>query len=168
MRKMIPANQGEFLQKLYVKGNGDVNGLLNIANLVDANGHQRFIEGDITFEEITGVSKVYGKRSLSGSHLMIVACPKIDDETVLSNITLAYLDDIPQWIKDKIIPVASTLVSNFSVVCFNETASSTQSMPVYLRKTSEHLYIVIGSITATDDRYTRIVFDLLIDSEAGE
>ena len=139
--------------------------LLNkFEDITDKDGHNRFIEGDINFENVNGVSKVYAKWALSGSHLLIVLCPKIDNETTLGNIIVAYLDDIPQWIKDKIIPVASTLVANFSVTCFNSGASSTQALPVYLRKSSEHLYVSIGGITTTDDRYTRIAFDLLIDN----
>ena len=40
----------------------------NVNTLVDSDGHDRFISGDITTSTIAGVEFTYGKWSLRGSH----------------------------------------------------------------------------------------------------
>ena len=62
----------------------------DIVNLVDKDGHERFIEGDIPDPEITGLTPIYYKWSLSGTHLMIVMAGTIENGTNLSNYILNY------------------------------------------------------------------------------
>ena len=73
----------------------------DIATLVDADGHNRFIEGDIEIEEITGITKTYGKWSLSGTHLLIVLCLGAVVGTTISG-TLANIT-LPSYIASKIV-----------------------------------------------------------------
>ena len=56
---------------------------VDMANIVDADGHNRFIEGNIATEEIEGVTWAYARWSLSGTHLMCVLAGTIEDETAL-------------------------------------------------------------------------------------
>ena len=80
MRRMFSLKQLEEIANKQVQeqvSSGELENVKVFENIVDKDGHKRFIEGDITFENITGVSKVYGKWSLSGNHLMIVICPKL-------------------------------------------------------------------------------------------
>lgn len=171
MRKMIPANQGEFLQKLCVKGNGDVNGLLNIANLVDADGNPRFVEGNINLnsELPEGVEKVYGKWSLSATHLMIVLCMNIANGIEIANNTLISSFTLPKWILDKIYPLTLQIVENKMFRAYS-SAFAGQDFEARLVKGSTALSIIkSGAITLSTDKIVRLNFDLLIDSEqSGE
>ena len=158
MRKMFSEKQIQELVKNTPKG---------IESLVDSQGHDRFVEGDITIEEITGITQTYGKWSLSGTHLMIVVAVDIADTTVLTNASiLANLDGIPEWIKDKIVPTFSNIVytQNFSAYASNYT---TQTVTVVLQKHSTYgLRLLLGNnVTLTADRTLRVVYDLLIDSD---
>lgn len=135
-------------------------------NIIDKDGHSRFIEGDIDFyAEIEGVSKKYGKWSLSGTHLLIVLCVEIDANTNLPFTGyFAKLTNLPTWLFEKIIPLVSTYIDRKNNSAFNEGASIA-NVDTYLRKSVTEIFISVGSYAPTDDRVLRIVFDLLIDNE---
>lgn len=137
-----------------------------IENIIDNNLHKRFIEDDIEIETITGVTKTYGKWSLSGSHLLIVLALSLDDTTEIANGTLLTNLNIPQWVLDKIVPIWSTAVikSDFNAMT---DAWTTQTFTVYLAKESSDSLRIrkSGAITLNADRKVRIAFDLLIDNE---
>lgn len=138
----------------------------DITTLVDKDGHPRFIEGDINIPEIEGVTKEYGKWSLSGSHLLIVLAISIVDTTALTTRTIASFDGLPQWVIDKCIPTFSNAIDYKAFNLFASNLSS-QNIGVYLRKpTTSSLDIYLANnITLTADRTGRIAFDLLIDNE---
>ena len=101
---------------------------------MDSQGHERFIEGDITIETIEGVTQTYGKWSLSGTHLMIVLCVSIANNTALTSSTYFVDDiDIPDWIKDKIVNVTTNLVSGGGVSFYGIDWSS-QAVSMILAK----------------------------------
>lgn len=133
-------------------------------NIVDKDGHPRFIEGDVEIQEIEGFNTVYGKWSLSGSHLLIVCCGSIANGTVFSFGRLTKNIVMPKWIKDKIIPVASVYVDIRQTYAYANDLSS-QSITTYLIKSGDDISITMGSITATTDKTFRIAFDLLIDND---
>ena len=135
-------------------------------NIVDKDGHERFIEGDIDLAESVaeGIEKIYGKWSLTGTHLLLVICFSIASGTVHSFGKVVDSINLPQWIKDKIIPVASQTV-DLKSIAFYGSDLSTQNTTAYLVKSSNIVYINVGSITASADRSVRIAFDLLIDNE---
>ena len=150
-----------------VEQEAEVNGLKAFENIVDKDGHARFIEGDITIEDITGISQSYGKWALSGTHLLIVLALTAEDTTAISaNTTIADLSDLPSWILDKI--VASTGITNRvdtkSIVWFNSDGTN-QTCDARLNKSGVSFYIALSAITFTKQRSCRIVFDLLIDNE---
>ena len=153
-----------------VEQEAKTNGIKVFEDIVDKDGHARFIEGDITGEVITGVSYSYTKWSLSGSHLLIVICGNLTAaNNIGDNTTVAKLMNIPEWVRNKIIPIAP--VSNPTVV-------STITMPFYssgyniLKKDISLMYFndelvvrnISGNITDSVDRTFRIAFDLLIDN----
>lgn len=155
MRRMYSENQLENKVKSVQK---------DISTLVDADGHERFIEGDITIEEVTGITQTYGKWSLSGSHLLVVLCIAIANTTAFDS-TIASLD-IPVWIKDKIIPQFASVVEVKEVKAYNTSDATSQALTYVLRKdTSKNVTITISSFTASKDRVARLSFDLLIDNE---
>lgn len=134
-------------------------------NITDKDEHKRFIEGDITINEITGVTKSYGKWSLSGTHLLIVLCLDIADTTELPNGTIFTTLDIPNWIKEKIVELKGAYVERKTFPMVGENWS-TQDLQCTLGKASgNNLNITCRStITLTADRSVRIAFDLLIDN----
>ena len=66
-----------------VEQEAEVNGLKAFENIVDKDGHKRFIEGTPTNPTIEGVEITYAKWSLSGTHLMLVMAGNVASTTVL-------------------------------------------------------------------------------------
>lgn len=143
---------------------------VSMEDIVDKNGNKRFIESDITIEEITGVTQTYGKWSLSGSHLLIVVAGQIADESVLSEGTTLANIELPSWINEKIVPVmTNTYIDRKS---FPAVASTwgVQNLDIALRKITGGVDLrIVSSLTLTANRGFRVAFDLLIDnSEESE
>lgn len=135
-------------------------------NIVDKDGHPRFIEGDITLLDTVpeGLTASYGKWSLSGSHLMFVLAGEIANTTAISGQNIAEIT-FPQWIYDKIVPIVGQTVEYKSFPAFNSSLTQ-QTLAITLRKGSDNKIIIYNvSFTASDDRFYRINFDLLIDNE---
>ena len=129
--------------------------------IVDDNLHKRFVEGSITTPTISGVTISYAKWSLSGTHLLIVIAGSIESGTTLTNSTLGQIM-LPDWIKDKIVPIVNNLVEEKNSVGWG-TDYTQQSINVDLLKYSS--LDIVASITTTAKRYFRIQFDLLIDND---
>lgn len=135
--------------------------------LEDSSDHKRFVEGNGTTVALTGVTIVYNKWSLSGSHIMFVCAGNVAENTVIPNAQVLGDYAIPQWILDKIYPVFGTNVIERKAITFSADDYSTQDMPCSLEKIGNHIYIrqSTGATTFTKDRGFRIQFDLLIDNE---
>lgn len=159
MRRMFSEKQIEELIKGQPK---------DIDTLVDKDGHPRFIDGDIEIKEIAGISKQYGKWSLSGSHLLIVLCLDIEDATTLAASTVLADINVPQWILDKIVPIFSGIayVETKTISWFG-TSWTEQIQLMGLRKPSSNLLHIRTEreLISTSARSCRIAFDLLIDNE---
>ena len=132
-------------------------------NIVDKDGHKRFIEGDFELKEETGLTYTYAKWSLSGSHLMIVFAGSIENSATLSGTTITEIT-LPQWIIDKVTPIYSTNITLSSIDAYGDDASK-QTISCTLYKEANKLKVYRGGITATRARYFRQQFDLLIDDE---
>lgn len=165
MRKMY--SKPQLLEA--VEQEAKVNGLKAFENIVDKDGHKRFIEGEISLHSDmpSGVSKTYGKWSLSGTHLMIVLCLSIENTTTLSNGTNIGTCTLPSWISDKIYPVWQSLWierKDFSAFADDWTA---QTFTCSMRKGADNTLLIAktGNLTLTSDKNVRIYFDLLIDNE---
>lgn len=133
--------------------------------LVDKDGHERFLEGDLKDDEIEGVTLSYKKWSLSGSHLLIVVAGSVEDTTALTGQLASF--EPPQWIYDKVYPIAEgSTIAQFSVTLFSSDVQSSQNITGRLRKLNNKLDVRFpGSVTMTAKRYFRIQIDLLIDNE---
>ena len=159
MRRMYSKNQVEEFVKNTKK---------DIATLVDSDGHNRFIEDDITMETIEGITQTYCKWSLSGTHLMIVVCGNIADTTALTENQLLSAVSLPDWVKEKIVPIRpntqEVILTQFLAY---GAGGTTQNLSVRLVKTNENVIQIkkTGNLTLTADRSFRISFDLLIDSD---
>lgn len=136
-------------------------------NIVDSDGHKRFVEGSITMETITGVTQVYGKWSLSGSHLMIVIVGKLEASASLPVAELAKVA-LPNWIYDKIVPFSSVYVDVDKPFKLTDIINyATEDLAVHLWKQDGEIHITNSNDTTplSNEGVFRIQFDLLIDNE---
>ena len=143
---------------------GDMKNVKVFEDIVDKDGHPRFIEGDVVLKNpITGVEMLYGKWSLSGTHLMIVACLSVADTTTITYGSIIELT-LPEWVHNKIAPLYSQAVDtkNFNAFASNGTS---QNVASYLLKVSNNKLEIETGFTATADRVIRYAYDLLIDTE---
>ena len=168
MKRMWSRNELKNLANAQVQeqvSGGQLENVKVFEEIVDKDGHKRFIEGDIEIEEISGVTKTFGKWALSGTHLMIVLACDFENALTLSAGILAYIN-LPKWIKDKIKPLYSGVISS-KLQYFYNTDFSSQTTTCYLRKTGAEqlLNIYLDNITFTKSRSARIEFDLIIDTE---
>lgn len=151
--------------KLKTRTNQPVSGDLEFEAITDENNHKRFIEGDIDLiESPTGLTKTYGRWSLSGTHLLIVLACDIANATTITSGYYAYLKDLPQWIFNKIVPVFGTSNVERSSATLYADDYSNQSMGINLIKSASQINIQFANITTTADRKFRKSFDLLIDN----
>lgn len=135
----------------------------DIATLVDAQGHERFIDGDITIKEISGITQTYGKWSLSGSHLLIVIGLDFEDALIVSQQTLTDVM-LPDWIKEKLVPLYASNIVDYQPYVLYADDYTQQNSNAYLAK-GVNVGIILSSITLTKARHARITFDLLIDND---
>lgn len=136
--------------------------------ITDAQGHKRFIEGDIMMNTIEGVTQTYGKWSLSGTHLMLVVALNIAASTSLASGTAVFSDiDFPDWVRDKVIPVYPSGRIALTSVTFRDSADAGQNAVIALTKRNDDKVDLIfyESLTTTTAKSGRIQFDLLIDNE---
>ena len=141
------------------------NGIKVFEDIKDKDGHQRFIEGDIDVVEQTGVSYSYKKWSLSGTHLMLVICKRIENGTTTAGGFNAEVT-LPEWITEKIVPLTqSGLLENKRFTGWNDTSTANTDFSFSLYKDSGKLKLYNSAVTSADNYNIRIVFDLLIDNE---
>ena len=134
-------------------------------NIVDKNGHKRFIEGDIELLNTVpeGITKEYGKWSLSGSHLLIVLAISVVNGTSFNGDFCQF--NLPDWITDKIATISNQYVDIRTLSLYDNNLSA-QSVLNFLRKYPNGLIAInSNSFTASANRTGRIAFDLLIDNE---
>lgn len=160
----------DFTGDVDITGDVEVDGDVKIfENIVDKDGHKRFIEGNITPATISGITYTFAKWSLSGSHLMIVVAMDIADETELTYVGQLCIINVPDWVLAKIVPNQSSSNTgvDFKTITLYASDNSKQNCDFLLRKNNENgLFITsTGGITLTADRSGRLVFDLLIDNE---
>ena len=135
-------------------------------NITDAQGHKRFIEGDIELDTNlpSGVTKIYGKWSLSGSHLLIVLVESVADTTVTTFQPHARMT-IPKWIHDKLQTIYTDVVDR-QVISYYSSDGANQNATGFLSKQEDNvLLIYINGLTFSADRQGRLQFDLIIDND---
>ena len=169
MRRMYSKNQlAQEVQN--VVSSGELENVKVFEDIVDKDGHKRFIEGTLKdYDSLpSGITATYKKWSLSGSHLLIVYAGTLAENTSLSGPTnWASLEDFPKWIFDKIYPIFSNQVS-FNTINAYASNWSTQSIQMVLGKDSVNQKLVIQASTSaiiSANRNFRVAFDLLIDNE---
>ena len=142
-------------------------GLKAFENIVDKDGHKRFIEGEIKQRTIEGLTMSYGKWSLCGTHLLIVYAGTLAKNSAIADGgTMAEIFDLPEWVLNKIVAISGTTIE-LKVFNFYQGDYTYNTKPINLMKNSNGLSIrnMTGTLTYTNDRTFRIAFDLLIDNE---
>lgn len=132
----------------------------------DTQGNNRFIEGNLTTEAISGVTFTYAKWALSGSHLMVVLCGEIASGTTIGVVTLATAN-LPAFIKNKIVGVfATNYIAIHDDKAYYDDWNSV-SLQNALYKTENGIGILqIANPTTTEKAHFRIQYDLIIDMSA--
>lgn len=150
---------------------GDMKDVKVFENIVDKDGHPRFLEGNINIQEVAGITKDYGKWALSGTHLLIVLCITGANDTAIASTTEISELNIPKWIVDKITPLyAGISYIETKTAMWYGPAWSNQNNTVSLRKTGTPGEEVLSirfetSLNLNTEKSSRIAFDLLIDNE---
>ena len=147
---------------------------IQFENIVDSHGNKRFAEGDINllpeFSNL-GITKLYGKWSLSGTHLMVVIAINIPANITIPVNSVICRFTFPNYIKDKIIGLWGNTIDVKSFVARNATAWYQNILilnNVAMFISSPGNIFNIGTseaITTKAQSVCRIQFDLLIDSD---
>lgn len=146
---------------------GELKNVKVFEEIVDKDGHKRFIDGNITITEREGFTQTYGKYSLSGSHLLIVLALSCANTAVINDGSTIANIEIPKWVYDKLVPLyASTIIDRGEFTAYANDYS-TQNFNAYCIKISDNKIRLTkaGNVTFTADRQVRITFDFLIDNE---
>lgn len=140
---LIVNYQDNTIQDLGAIFNGNVNieGVLQATHpklfetIEDTNGNKRFVKGDVVLAENApqGLVEVYGKWSLSGSHLMIVLGCELPDGLVLKNATVFAYAQLPKWVFDNLFTLFSIALDSKTFQLRGNDWSS-QDIIVYLSK----------------------------------
>lgn len=145
------------------------NGLpLLMENIEDKEGHKRFVEGEITDDDLpSGITQQYGKWSLSGTHLMIVDVLNIAANTTIGFTPLTTIT-IPEWLGQKLVALGSDWLSvkKSSIFKASDVAILVEKT-FFVRKLSNTLLqvYILDSYSEDYDSIARIEFDFLIDNE---
>lgn len=133
----------------------------------DKNGNPRFVEGNITTTAKTGVTYTYAKWSLSGSHLMFVVCMTIESGTVMHNEYFASVSGLPDYIKNKLIPVWASEFMEINKFTAYDNGWNSQQLDIAIAKTDGGTvyFYQPGNVTFSSTKNIRIEFDFLIDME---
>ena len=168
MKRMWSKNELKNLANTQVQeqvSGGQLENVKVFEEIVDKDGHKRFIEGGLDYRTATGLTFVYGRWSLSGTHLMIVCSGNVANATELSAGVLCVTKNLPKWVHDKIVKVFATNSIETKQMSLNADNYSTQNVGVTLQKVTNEIQVYMNSVTLTADRAFRLVFDILIDNE---
>lgn len=158
-----------YIDKINVNGTNYDLGVME--SLKDANGHNRFIEGNPTSNlSNTGLTIDYAKWSLSGTHLMIVFAfsNNTGSDIVLNAWTVLFAISLEQWVRSKIYPLGNSgiiMISDIKVLNpSNYTITSNGN--IYLNAIAGGYNCVLpSSTTIASGNICRVQFDLIIDMD---
>ena len=170
MRRMYSEKQLQDIASKQVQeqvSSGNLQNVKIFENIIDKDGHKRFIEGTISVEEQTGLTITYGKWSLSGTHFMLVIAGSVSagNSAYLSLTTT--LNNLPSWVLAKIHPLGSgDNVAYGQIDIYTNNTGTIGHEDVILIKQSELGLYHVSAIGDADNAVAfRVAFDLLIDNE---
>ena len=135
-------------------------------DIVDKNGNKRFVEGNGTpFESDADFNSKYCKWSLSGTHLMCVLSGTLSANTILGAKTLASFT-VPDYIGSKIITTWANRITMLEPY-IKDSEGAGGTIVVLVNYSSNNItFQLVAQVPAINrERYFRIQFDMLIDSD---
>lgn len=135
-----------------------------IEALVDSKGNPRFIAGE-GVAYATGMTALYNKWSLNGTHLMLELCGYFEDY-IQSNTLLAGFE-LPEWILNKIVD--SSIPGVVNLISYNLASNSVYlNTNVLVVKTSNALLFrqwdpISATVFGEDKINFRITCSFIID-----
>lgn len=136
-------------------------------DIVDSQGNKRFIEGDGTPGEISGITTTYCKWSLSGTHLMCVWAGNVPSSANIYANTVMVEFNLPEYIGSKIFPVFGTNNIESRELNFIRSGGSVIPIKAYIKYENNKLWIQHTTVQE-DITYPcsfRFQVDLLIDTD---
>lgn len=165
-QRLIPEELLKYLEA-YKEAHPDPTqgGGATLDDIVDSQGNKRFVEGNGTPTTASGVTTTYCKWSLSGTHLMCVLSATLSANTMLGAQTLATFV-VPDYIGRKIFPVWGNHIEvKEPYIKTSDGAGATMSVWIDYANNNITFKLFTNVSAASSERYFRIQFDLLIDSE---
>lgn len=145
-------------------------GVTEIETIKDNENNNRFINGDVLLgSDAVGLTKVFGRYSLSGTHLQIVALifNETENEITLATYKRMAYCNVPSWLANKIYTLPNSTaveLKTFDIGNTSDILTIKTSKKVYLGRSGTDLIIITGeSITLQPNDFIRISFDLIIE-----
>ena len=138
-------------------------------NIVDKDGHKRFIEGEGTIINMPENFVVtYNRWSLCGTHLMIVLAFTANSTTIgTGDVKIQYA--LPDWVKTKIVSPAENIAVVFNEFSGTTAGATTTKQGFALLKGLNNVELQkYYNGTFANNSYYRVQFDLLIDNAESE
>ena len=144
---------------------GGGSGTITLDDIVDKNGNKRFVEGNGIIESNVEFNSKYCKWSLSGTHLMCVLSASLSANTILPSQTLATFT-VPDYIGSKIITTWSNRIIMLEPYIKDSEGAGDTIVVLVNYYNNNITFELVGRVAAINrERYFRIQFDMLIDSE---
>lgn len=145
-------------------------GVTEMETIKDSENNNRFINGNILLgSDAVGLTKVFGRYTLSGTHLQIVALihNETENDITLTTFKLMAYCEVPIWVADKIYPLPNATaveVKTFDIGNTSNVLTIKAGKKFFLEKAGTQLRILTGeSITLQPKDFVRISFDLIIE-----
>ena len=145
-------------------------GATEIETIKDNKNNNRFINGDVLVgSNAAGLTKVFGRYSLSGTHLQIaiLISNKTENNITLPIYTLIGHCNVPGWLANKIYTIDNSIVievKTFDIGNSSSLLTIKAGKKAYLETSGNEIRIVAGEdITLQSNDFMRISFDLIIE-----
>lgn len=144
-------------------------GVTEMETIKDSENNNRFIGGDLLFFSDIGLTKVFGRYSLSGTHLQIAALLSNDtkNDITLNTATIMVHCYVPDWVADKIytLPGMTAIeLKTFDIANKNAILTIKAGKKVLIEKVANNLRIISAEdITLQPGDFIRLSFNLIIE-----
>lgn len=144
-------------------------GETEIETIKDNKNNNRFINGDVLVDSNAVLTKVFGRYSLSGTHLQIAVLisNEAENDITLNTYTLIAHCNVPAWLANKIYTLPNSMVievKTFDIGNRSSLLTIKAGKKVYLETSGNEIRILAGeNIPLNSNDFMRISFDLIID-----
>ena len=131
-------------------------------SLFDSNGNFRFIAGEGTPENVSGMTIISSKWVLNGKNLIFEILGSLDKD-VPSNTRICRFT-LPEWITNRISPLVANII-DLTYNVMGSTSGGASALYVLISKYSNDLDFVIssGGTGISSTLYFKIRYNIIID-----